>query len=405
MTININTTILILSVVVLCVQYYQTILLKETIMGMIRSKKYPGVYINILKNGKTAYYCGYSDMTGTWKKVKVGMKEHGITEVYANNKRIEYINMTRLGEDPLAHKKSKKLLRFNVLAESYFQYLVDEGRKDIYIPQNRYNKHIKDHLGSKNIHLIVKADIVAIKNRMLTTHSRATTKHIISLISTIINHAITSVYIHYEGKNVCDGLLDDLKLDNARTRFLSQQDIEILLEAIKDDAEVDLFTRLSLSTGGRLKTIMNLKKKDFRKGNSVTLYNFKSEKTYESFLSTALFPTTDFLDGLEPNDYVIGRSSTLFNSQTMQRRVKKVLDKLFNQGLDTKDSKGRIVVHSFRTTFASLLVQSGTPLYDVMKLMSHSSIDMTMRYAYLAPDSGKQQINNMFLPADSVDTP
>jgi len=46
-------------------------------------------------------------------------------------------------------------------------------------------------------------------------------------------------------------------------------------------------------------------------------------------------------------------------------------------------------------TFASLLVINGTAIYEVMKLMSHSSIDITMRYAKLAPDSGQNAVDNI----------
>ena len=51
------------------------------------------------------------------------------------------------------------------------------------------------------------------------------------------------------------------------------------------------------------------------------------------------------------------------------------------------DLRQRVVCHSLRHTFASWLVQRGTPLYEVAKLMGHSTIRMTERYSHLAPDS------------------
>ncbi len=364
-------------------------------MAMIKSKKFPGVYSNSLKNGDTAYFVGYNDITGKWKKVKVGMKSHGITENYANGKRIEYINMTRLNEDPMAHKKTKQLLKLNAIADSYFEYLEATGKKDTYNPKNRYNLHVKEYIGTKSISHLTKADIVTIKIRLLSTRSKATTKHVISLVSTIINHAITSDNIRFNGKNICDGLMEDLKLDNQRMSYLTQENIRELLESIKDDPEVDLFTRLSLSTGGRLNSIVNLTAKSFN-GSNITIFDFKSQTTYKSFVSESLLPNMDeILKGLKPNDYVIGRDNEMYSSRTIQRRLKIHLDKLFNVGLDTKDAQNRIVVHSLRHTFASLLVIAGTPIYNIMRLMNHASMDMSMRYAHLAPDSGKEAINNL----------
>ena len=39
-----------------------------------------------------------------------------------------------------------------------------------------------------------------------------------------------------------------------------------------------------------------------------------------------------------------------------------------------------------RHTFASWLVMEGVPLFEVSKLLRHASIQMTERYAHLAPD-------------------
>ena len=42
--------------------------------------------------------------------------------------------------------------------------------------------------------------------------------------------------------------------------------------------------------------------------------------------------------------------------------------------------------HDLRHTFASRLVQGGVPLYEVMSLTGHKSLQMVQRYAHLAPD-------------------
>ena len=43
-------------------------------------------------------------------------------------------------------------------------------------------------------------------------------------------------------------------------------------------------------------------------------------------------------------------------------------------------------IHDLRHTFASWLVMEGVPLFEVSKLLRHASIQMTERYAHLAPD-------------------
>jgi integrase len=46
----------------------------------------------------------------------------------------------------------------------------------------------------------------------------------------------------------------------------------------------------------------------------------------------------------------------------------------------------RPTLHDLRHTAASWLVQSGVPLYDVMRFLGHESITTTMRYSHLEPD-------------------
>ena len=52
-------------------------------------------------------------------------------------------------------------------------------------------------------------------------------------------------------------------------------------------------------------------------------------------------------------------------------------------------------IHDLRHTFASWLVMNGTPLFEVSKLLRHASIQMTERYAHLAPDHLHNSVDNL----------
>lgn len=94
---------------------------------------------------------------------------------------------------------------------------------------------------------------------------------------------------------------------------------------------------------------------------------------------------------INANDRLIDRGK-----QVIQDRLTKIYNKFFNLGLDKNDRKNRVVTHTLRHTFASHLAINGTPIYTIQKLMNHQDIKMTLRYAKLAPDSGKEFVNDLY---------
>jgi site-specific recombinase XerD len=59
-------------------------------------------------------------------------------------------------------------------------------------------------------------------------------------------------------------------------------------------------------------------------------------------------------------------------------------------GAARRAGERRIKWHETRHSFASQLVIAGTPLRQVQEWLGHSTIQMTMRYAHLAPGGGRE---------------
>lgn len=55
--------------------------------------------------------------------------------------------------------------------------------------------------------------------------------------------------------------------------------------------------------------------------------------------------------------------------------------------------RDRVTFHALRHSAASLLVGAGIPLLDVARVLGHSTIAVTMRYAHHAPESGRVAID------------
>ena len=65
----------------------------------------------------------------------------------------------------------------------------------------------------------------------------------------------------------------------------------------------------------------------------------------------------------------------------------------FTKGLLKAQIDRKIRFHDLRHTFASHFMMNGGNLYDLQKILGHTQIEMTMRYAHLSPDHLASAIN------------
>lgn len=358
-------------------------------MKKIKSKKYDGVYYSELISGDKTYYITFKNKDNKKVWIKIGKHSDGIRENFCFNKRSEQLNKIRLGEDVTIGKKRKNSTTLNDIADLFFK---DKAfyNKGVEIETQRYNKHIRDSIGDlsiDDINLEILKDIQ--KQKQSDGYAPQTNNHILQLVKTIFNEAIKSEITKI---NPCDGL-QWLKVNNDRERFLSSSEIDLLFGNI-EDKEVFLFTKLALITGARMQSILSIKKKDIDfKNKMITIQDFKNGSFYKGFFNNEVGE----LLTIRVKDLVINDSVVRYTKVMIQKRLTKILNELFNDGLDVKDAKNRVVIHTLRHTFASHLAINGTPIYTIQKLMNHKSINMTLRYAKLAPDSGKDMINKLYI--------
>lgn len=340
------------------------------------------------------YYIRYKDKDrkDTW--ITVGKHSEGIRESYCTQKRIDILNEIKLGEIPeIKRRRQKKesIITLDEIAIKYFESIKGVNR-DIKTSLTRYNLHIKPYIAEHDITNIDYKEIEKIQKEKQKTHANKTVNHIITLIGTIINYAIQKEDLVIPKNPMVK--IKSLKVDNQRERFLTVDEIKLLLAASKEDYTLNLFTNIALSTGGRVATIMNIKKKDVDLHNhTINLYDFKNGTSYKGFITNDLYILLEnLLPQLKINDSII----TGYAADTIQHKMKTILDELFNEGLEKNDAKNRAVTHSLRHTFASQLAINGTPIFTIQKLMNHKDINMTLRYAKLAPDNGKIEVKELY---------
>ena len=369
----------------------------------IISKKFKGVYHKVLKDGTKSFYILYKHpIEKKTKRLKIGTDKEGINEQYAFNLKNEIITKARLGEDPNIPILKAKMKKTTIddLANNYLEYIFNTNGKTRTTTQakSRYNDKIAPFIGNLQLSQLTKQHAKKIQKHYLDEGLSPTTiNHIITLISTIINYNIKNDIIK-DYSNPLYGI-ELLKADSQRTKYLTKEDVSLLLEHTKDDKVIHLFTLLALTTGARLNGILSIQKKDIDLVNgTIKIQDLKSGGTYHGFISERVKPLlTEAMQGLSPNGYVVNYDKgKKLDDKRIQRRLQPILNKLFNQDIEEGDRLEKTVIHTLRHTFASLLAINGTPIFTIQKLMNHKDIKMTLRYAKLAPDSGQSDVNSLF---------
>lgn len=353
------------------------------------------------------YIIRYRD-NGKARFVTLGKYSEGIREAYCKAKRNEFIILAKNGELPpmIEKRKSKdKAVTVNDVFDYYIKNK-DMTDKSRYGFEGRYNKHLREAIGDVVAKDLTSEHIIKVRDNIVG--GLKTKDVVIQIISAMFNYVITKKYpdmtnpiIRVRALDRADDSKSTKKKKNIqRERYLKSDDIQQLREALKDDFLSLLAVEILLSTGVRVGGALTIKKIDIDLSeDTIKLIDHKAGgDTYTGFISASLkVLLVDHLPKLGRNDFVLSNDGTQTSYEDILPPIKKVFDKLFNEGLESKDSQNRIVIHSLRHTFASLLASENVPLYTIKELLNHANISMTMRYAKLSKEAGQKAVKRLGL--------
>lgn len=165
--------------------------------------------------------------------------------------------------------------------------------------------------------------------------------------------------------------------------FFSPEDFKRVVGAIKQEWFRSIVI-LAACTGMRRGEIVNLRWKDVDlsqkivRVHSSSTYRTKNGKKRVIPLNAIAFQLLVGLNHKASEDYVFTVEG---------RRVREVyLSRKFSRHVHRLGFPRGYHFHSLRHSFAGWLIQNGAPIYEVQKLMGHSTIQVTEMYAHLAPN-------------------
>jgi integrase len=181
------------------------------------------------------------------------------------------------------------------------------------------------------------------------------------------------------------------KFDNRRQRFLSTDEARRLLSHLRAGSplwhEISLF---ALQTGLRAGEIFQLTREQASlHSRHITIFDSKNHMSRNVPLNATAYNILQRRLPERPSDFFFTNNGRpIMEAGTVFRRI--VNTSGINAGVS--DRRARVVFHTFRHTFASWLVQAGTPLMVVSTLLGHKTLTMTQRYAHLAPDQARAAV-------------
>ena len=185
------------------------------------------------------------------------------------------------------------------------------------------------------------------------------------------------------------------KIDNKRLRFLTYEEADLLLkELAKRSTQLHDTALLSLYCGLRAGEIFNLEwvDVDLERG-LLTLRDTKSGKTRAGYMTENVkIMLTERKKAAHGRFVFVNRKGQRVREVSNAFSVV-IKDLGFNDGVT--DPRYKVVFHTMRHTFASWLVEAGTNLYTVQKLLGHSTLAMTERYSHLGANTLQDAVKKL----------
>jgi len=338
----------------------------------------PGFGIRVLKSGKKTYQVQYRK-GGRTRRNSIGM--HGtVTPDQARKHAKDLLGRVAKGENP-AEERAKHRGGSNVAAacERFMTEYVPIHCKESTAKEYRraVDLFIKPAIGTRKIIDVERTDIANLHLKYRDKPYQA--NRTLGVLSVIFNQC--EIWgLRPDGSNPCRHVKK--YTEKKRERFLSEEELKRLWQTLdqceKEGTEstsaCNCF-RLLILTGCRLGEIQTLKW-DYIKDDGMHLPDSKTgaKKVY---IGKEVHDLLSKIERIEDNPYVISGKIEGKHLTDLQHPWRRIRDRA---------ELGDLRIHDLRHSYASFGLASGLSLAEIGKLLGHSQVQTTARYAHLADE-------------------
>lgn len=294
----------------------------------------------------------------------------------------------RRKEEELSQEEERKRKTIeNISVEKYFNgtylptvkthrknsgYLHDEGHFSLWLAPL---------IGSKPIRDVSAFDLERVKKNMQAAgKAPRTIQYVFATFRQIWNMARRDKIVSEDSPTRSVKLP---KFDNRRDRFLTREEADTLLNALKArDLTVYYMAALSIYTGMRASEIFRLTWRDIDFDREVI--RVADPKNSESRYAFITAPVKVILKEIivgEPDQSLFSQRDTSLYKEIPDSFNEAVVAQQLNDGVT--DRRRLVCFHTMRHTFGSWLAESGVDLYTISKLLGQKTLSMAARYAHL----------------------
>jgi integrase len=337
-----------------------------------------GFYLETRESGGKTWRLRLRDMAGRNRVFNLGDALY-VTYQQAVTKARELKAAAEIGQWGLVEKiqPKKQEILFAEFIENHYLPYASVRKRSIETDLSVLKNHLLPDFGSKKLNEITRPDLIAFHTRKRGEgYAPGTVDRMMVLMRYALNLAKKWEFVSKDFVPMED--FPFFNAPNARERYLSQAEVHQLIVALRRSENSDLLQIITglLLTGLRKSELLCARWEWVNFQNStLTIPVTKQGRPHRLPLTPEL---QAFFQGLPSKE----KSLYLFPSKKTGLPYKSI----FQSWNTARNAAGmpELRIHDLRHSFASFLVNSGRSLYEVQRLLGHTSSKTTQRYAHLS---------------------
>jgi integrase len=334
--------------------------------------------LEVRATGTATYYLRYQDSRSKTRLLKIG-DERDLSLAQARQMADKHRAKIAMGEDPAMdkaqHREVPTMLTF--IHEHYLPY-VQGYKRSWKCDQGLLRKHIEPIWGKRYLDQITKADVIALMAKHRTTHAPGSCNRLLILLRYVFSCSLKWEIPGVKANPTAGIPL--MKEDNVKERYLSEEEAQRLYTQLNqsDNKMLKFIIPMLLLTGARKREVLDARWEDFD-------YERRLWRIHTTKLGKPRFvPMSDGVINLLASVPRYGCEWAFPNPKTLKPYVS-----IYCAWNTSRTAAGLqdFRCHDARHSFASFLVNAGRSLYEVQRLLGHTQIKTTQRYAHLSHDT------------------